>query len=164
MGNEFNDSKKLKGKSDELKDKDSSLPSDSSRITHYASRSLERGFTLLEVLVALAILGIALLAVVRLFSANLREISASGDYVNAAARAEAKLRDVLDDDALAEKTATEQTDDGYRIDTSIKEALKSRTDNLQVKVMEVGVTVDWRRGTKNKSVTLKTLKVVGEQP
>ncbi len=37
------------------------------------------GFTLLEVLVALALLGVGVVVVLQLFSANLRSISASED-------------------------------------------------------------------------------------
>ncbi len=120
------------------------------------------GFTLLEVLVALALLGIALLVVIQLFSAGLRGISSSGDYVAAAAKAETRMREALDDDALAEKTSSEQSD-GYRIETSIKETLKERTDNLQVKLLEIGVTIYWNRGARERSLALKTMKVVNKQ-
>jgi len=121
------------------------------------------GFTLLEVLVALSILGIALTIILQLFSANLRALSASEDYVSAVARAEAKMREVLDDKDLSEKSWSEITDDGYRMDVSINETLKDRTDNLQVRALEVALTVYWTRNTKNKSLTLRTMKVVNKQ-
>jgi len=50
----------------------------------------EKGFTLIEVLVAVALLGIAVTVVIQLFSANLRAIASSEDYIYASARAEAK--------------------------------------------------------------------------
>ena len=118
------------------------------------------GFTLLEILVALALMGIALLFVIRLFSADLRGISASEGYVNAAAKANAKLREVLAGDSLSEKTWSETTDDGYTLDTSIREALKERTDGLQVKLFAIKVDARWRRGTKTRTLTLSTMKVV----
>jgi len=121
------------------------------------------GFTLLEVLVALSILGIALTIILQLFSANLRAMSASEDYVSAVTKAEAKMREVLDDKDLSEKSWSEITDDGYRMDVSINETLKDRTDNLQVRVLEVALTVYWTRNTKNKSLTLRTMKVVNKQ-
>ena len=122
-----------------------------------------RGFTLLVVLVALSILGIALTIILQLFSANLRALSASEDYVSAVTKAEAKMREVLDDKDLSEKSWSEITDDGYRMDVSINETLKDRTDNLQVRVLEVALTVYWTRNTKNKSLTLRTMKVVNKQ-
>jgi len=121
------------------------------------------GFTLLEVLVALSILGIALTIILQLFSANLRALSASEDYVSAVTKAEAKMREVLDDKDLSEKSWSEITDNGYRMDVSINETLKDRTDNLQVRVLEVALTVYWTRNTKNKSLTLRTMKVVNKQ-
>ncbi len=121
------------------------------------------GFTLLEVLVAIAILGIAVTVVLQLFSANLRAISVSGDYVSAATKAEAKMREILSDDKLSEKSSSETTDDGYRIDVSITDALKERTDNLQVRLLEIDLTVHWTRGTKERSLSLKTMKVVNKE-
>ena len=118
------------------------------------------GFTLLEVIVAIAILGIAISVVLQLFSANLRAISVSGDYVNAATRAEIKMREILSDDKLSEKSFSEATQDGYRIDVSIIDVLKERTENLRVKLLEVDLTIHWIQGTKQKSMSLKTLKVV----
>ena len=118
------------------------------------------GFTLLEVIVAIAILGIAITVVLQLFSANLRAISVSGDYVAAATRAEAKMREILSDDRLSEKYFSEATQEGYRIDVSITDVMKERTENLQVKLLEVDLTIHWIQGTKQKSMSLRTLKVV----
>ena len=51
-----------------------------------------KGFTLLEVLVATAILGMAIAVILQLFSANLRAIALSRDYVSASIKAEAKMK------------------------------------------------------------------------
>ena len=125
--------------------------------------SRREGFTLLEVLVAIAILGIAITVVLQLFSANLRAISVSGDYVSAAIKAEAKMREMLSDDKLSEKSSSETTDDGYRIDVSVTDALKERTDNLQVRILEIDLTVHWTRGTKERSLAMKTMKLVNKE-
>ena len=118
------------------------------------------GFTLLEILVALALLGIAITVVLQLFSTNLRALSVSGDYVSAALRAEAKMRDILDDTDLKEKSWSEVTDEGYRFDASVTEVLKERTENLQVKMLEISLATQWLEGSKTKYITLKTLRVV----
>ena len=119
-----------------------------------------KGFTLLEVLVAISILGIAVAVILQLFSANLRALSLSGDYVSASIRAEARMKELLDDEKIAEKTTSETTDDGYRIDVWITEALKERTENLPVKLLEIDMTMSWLKGAKERSLTLKTMKVV----
>jgi prepilin-type N-terminal cleavage/methylation domain-containing protein len=119
------------------------------------------GFTLLEVLVAIAILGIAITVVIQLFSANLRAISASGDYVSASIKAESKMREILsDENKLIEESFSESTNDGYIIDVSINNVLNERTDNLMVRLLEINLTVHWTRGIKEKSLTLKTMKLV----
>ncbi len=121
------------------------------------------GFTLLEILVALALLGIALLVIVQLFSADLRGISGSEDYVVAVAKAESRMRELLDDDKLAEADWSEPTDDGYRIDISVKEALKDRTENLQVRLFDIRLSVSWRKGERDRFVTLSTQKVMNKE-
>ena len=120
-----------------------------------------KGFTLLEVLVATAILGIAIAVILQLFSANLRAISLSRDYVSASIKAEAKMKEILNsDEKISEKAFSETTDDGYRVDVSITDVLKERTENLQVKLLEIDLTIRWLKGTKEKSLTLSTMKVV----
>jgi len=127
------------------------------------SNSRSAGFTLLEVLVAVAILGIAIAVILQLFSADLRAISLSGNYVEAAAKAEAKMREVLDDDALTERSLSETTNDGYRIDVSVTRALGSRTENLPVILLEISLTVHWTKGTKERALNLRTMKMVTKQ-
>ena len=55
----------------------------------------ERGFTLLEVLVALAILGLAVVAVIQGFAQGLRLLKLSGDHQRAVLVADQKIREVL---------------------------------------------------------------------
>jgi len=118
------------------------------------------GFTLLEILVTLALIGIAITVILQLFSSNLRALSVSKDYVSAAIRAEAKMREILESTDLTEKSWSEVTDEGYRFDAAITETLKERTENLQVRMLEIALTVQWSEGLKTKFLTLKTLKVV----
>ena len=122
-----------------------------------------RGFTLIEVLVATSIMGIAIAVILQLFSANLRNISDSSDYVAAATRAEVKMMEVLDNHSLLEKSYSEITNDGYRMDIAITETLKERTENLQVRLFEIALTVRWTKGTKEKSMTLRSIKVVRKE-
>ena len=125
--------------------------------------SSAKGFTLLEVLVAVALLGIAITVVLQLFSADLRAIAASEEYVSAAARAEAKMREVQDNDTLSEGSTSEITDDGYWVDVSVASTLGERTETLQVMLMDILVTVRWSKGIKEKSLSLRTMKLVNRQ-
>jgi general secretion pathway protein I len=121
--------------------------------------SMERGFTLLEVLVALSIMAIAVTLILQLFSADLRAVFVSGKEVSAAAKADARLREILTAAAIStEASWRETTNDGYRMDISIAEVLKDRTDSLPVKLLEIALTINWTEGAKEKSITLRTMK------
>lgn len=126
-------------------------------------KNAEKGFTLIEVLVAVALLGIAVTVVIQLFSANLRALASSEDYIYASAKAEAMMREILDDDELSETSFSEITDDGYRIDVSIAEVLQDRTENLQVRLLEVVLAVYWTSGTRERSMTLRTMKMLEKE-
>ncbi len=132
-------------------------------ISEAAPAGCQKGFTLLEVLVSLALMGIVLVAIFQLFSAGLRGVAASDDYVNAVIRAEAKMREILDDQNLSEKSWKERTEDGYTIEATVNSTADDRTENLQVKLLEINLTVHWTNGIKKRSLTLKTMKVVDKQ-
>lgn len=118
------------------------------------------GFTLLEILVALMLLTVSLVAILELYSANLRGIAKADDYSHAVILAESRMREILDDEALSEQTSTDTTDDGYRIDTVVSSTARERTENLQVSLFEIDLTVSWTKDAKPQAVTLKTLKIV----
>ena len=121
----------------------------------------QAGFTLLEVLVALAILGVALAVIFQIFSANLRTVKFAEDDGYAAAKAAARMRFIVDQEPPSEATSwTETTDDGYNMDVSISEYMADRTENLPVKMLQIDLTIHWLRGTKPKSLTLRTVKTV----
>jgi type II secretion system protein I len=120
----------------------------------------KEGFTLLEVLVSLAIMAIAVTLVLQLFSADLRAVSRAGDMTWASVKADARIKKILDELSPVTASWGEATDDGYRMDVSIAEVLTDRTDNLPFKLMEVSLIVAWTEGRKEKSLSLKTLKMV----
>ncbi|MBF0327661.1 MAG: type II secretion system protein [Nitrospirae bacterium] len=122
-----------------------------------------KGFTLLEVLVALSILGIAVSVVFQVFSAGLRGIAASEDYVFASAKALSKMREFTESEKFSEKSSRETTDDGYTVDVKVSKVFNERTDRLQVDIVEIDLTVSWTKGIRNKSINFKTLKTVGKQ-
>jgi type II secretion system protein I len=121
------------------------------------------GFTLLEILVAMAVMSIALVAVFELFSADLRGLAASDDYVAAVIKAEAKMREILDEENLTEKSWQETSDDGFAFAATIKKTAEDRTENLPVNLLEINLTVKWTRGQKDRSFMLKTMKLVTKQ-
>jgi len=122
-----------------------------------------KGFTLLEILVATALLGIAITVVLQLFSANIRAIGDASDYVKAVTWTEIKMRELLDSASMEEKSYRETANNGYTMDVSITEILKERTENLNVRLFEIVLTTHWLKGIKEKSFTLRTLKTVRKE-
>jgi len=122
-----------------------------------------KGFTLLEVLVALAILATAVTIIFQLFSASLRNIGVSEDVVLATVKAEAKMREVLNSEELKENSWTETTDDGYTFAVNITQTLQEKTDTMPVQVLQVDLAISWTKNAKTRTLHLKTFKTVDRQ-
>lgn len=133
------------------------------RIRHLAFNSSQAGFTLLEVLAAIAVFGIALVVILQLLSANLKGIGASEDYAYAVLMAESKMREILTDEELSTGSWEESTEDGYTVITDISTAEDERTENLPVELLEITLRVSWTDGIKDRTFSLKTVKMVEKE-
>ncbi|MBP7526691.1 MAG: prepilin-type N-terminal cleavage/methylation domain-containing protein [Syntrophorhabdaceae bacterium] len=122
-----------------------------------------RGFTLLEILVAFVILAVTVTVILQLFSANLKTLWMSDDYVTATTLADVKMREVLEIETLREDTSSETTPQGYRMDVTVTEALEGRTRNLAWKMFEVVLKVSWQKEGKNRSISVSTLRTAKRQ-
>jgi len=120
----------------------------------------QRGFTLLEILVAFVILAVTVTVILQLFSANLKTLWMSDDYVTAATLADVKMREALESGVLRENTSSETTPQGYRMDVVVTEALGKRTENLAWKMFEVALKVSWQKEGKKKTISVRTLRTV----
>ena len=114
----------------------------------------------MEIMVALAVMGFAVVYLVQLFSSNLRMIGTSQDYMTALTQAEAMMREIVESDKIEEKSWNEQTDQGFQIEVSVAEAQKERTENLPIKLLQIEMNLSWEKALRKKSLTLRTLKVV----
>lgn len=123
-------------------------------------RQGERGFTLLEVLVALALLGIALVVIFQLFSANLHAVASSEDYVAAVSKAESLMREVLALEEFEEEAWSDRTEDGYQYEVAVEKSAEKRTELLNAELWNVKLKLRWQQGAKNRSITLTTLRVM----
>ncbi|MFO7569227.1 MAG: prepilin-type N-terminal cleavage/methylation domain-containing protein [Smithellaceae bacterium] len=120
----------------------------------------QSGFTLLEILVALTLFGIAISVLVQLYSSSLRTLTTSGQYLPALIIADARMNELLAADNLQEQTKTEYQYDVYRVEISVTEALTERTQSLPVRLMEVDLTVVWQVNQNEKKLQLKSYKTV----
>lgn len=120
----------------------------------------ERGFTLIEIMVALTVMAFAVVYLVQLFSSNLRMIGTSQDYTEALTRAESAMREIVESDKIEEKSWKESTDQGYQMEVSVSEAQNERTENLPIKLLQIDMIFSWEKSMRKKSLTLRTLKIV----
>jgi len=119
------------------------------------------GFTLLEIMVSLAILAIAIVVVIQLFSASLRSIAVSEGYLQAELKAAEKLREVLEDDKkLAEGSISDVKDENYTVNIEVKPVKEDRTLDLGFNLMEVTLNMQWKDSAKQHNITLSTYKLV----
>ena len=116
----------------------------------------------MEIMVALTVMGFAVVYMVQLFSSNLRLIGTSQDYMAALTQAEAVMRVIVESDKIEEKSWKEETDQGFQVEVSISETLKERTENLPIKLLQVEMIFSWEKALRKKSLTLKTLKVLNK--
>jgi general secretion pathway protein I len=100
-----------------------------------------KGFSLLEVMIALAILGIAVVAVFQLFSINLRTTRKAEDYTKAIFYA----RSLMDEAHIFSDPSGESTSKEHegRYATRRNVALKSESEDGRIKVYEIAVSVTW---------------------
>ena len=127
----------------------------------------EKGFTLIEVAVAMAILGVGVVTVLELFSAGLRVERNSGIRTRAVVRARALLDQTLAIPEIAPGADHGEYGDGYRWERRIREA-PEYTDNgdqelgveSELTMLEVEVSVLWPQDLHREGVyTVRTLRV-----
>lgn len=120
----------------------------------------QKGFTLLEIMIALVLICLVVVSVIELSSANLRNLAKSDDYVEGSARANDKMRDVLELERIEEKSWIESGDDRYVYDIAIVEIERERSRALAVRLMQITVKASDTKNSDAKPVTVKTAKMI----
>lgn len=143
----------------------------------------KKGFTLLEIMVAMAIMAIALVTVIQLFSGALRSARVSHDYSLAVMGAKEKLDEALTVSTLNEFDELEKTGEfeseelkGYRWEITgpdeyqMPEGLAMDVEeesgvlsDLPFKLYQIGITVRWASGLHEKEISYNTLKILEEE-
>lgn len=117
------------------------------------------GFTLLEIMIALALIGLVAVSLIELSSANLRHLAKSDECVELVTRANAKMRGVLELERFEEQTWTETDNDGYVYEIAVAEIEKERSDFLPVRLMQITVKARAAGRQHVRAVSLKTSRM-----
>ncbi len=120
------------------------------------------GFTLIEVLVAFAVLAVSLGVVFQIFSTGTRASRAAEAYTHATLLAESKLAAVGVEEPLEDGERTGEFDNGFRWRLAVRPYRldgQERDGAAALLAYEIGVTVLWHDGGGPKSVSLTTLRL-----
>jgi len=145
----------------ESKSRISNVECEKSAIGNRQSAIENGGFTLLEVAVAIALLGIALVVAVELLGVGLRSASASGDYTRAVLLAKQKVEEIPLQDFVPQVIEGTLTG-GYRWSAEIVPHGESKP-GLPARLFRLRVKVSWIGRGGSKGVELVTLRAAVEE-
>jgi general secretion pathway protein I len=125
----------------------------------------ESGFTLLEVVIALAILGIGLTVIIELFSGGLRLGRTSEEYTKAINYASVKMEEIMTQQNVEEGTDEGEFDDTFRWQVGVNKVdvlpgEKSTEFKPPVELYQVKVDVLWKSGSKERSARLESYRTI----
>jgi general secretion pathway protein I len=126
---------------------------------------LDNGFTLLEVVVALAILGIGLTVIIELFSGGLRLARTSEEYTKAMNYGSTKMEEIMTQQNMEEGTEEGEFDDTFRWQVGVTKldvlpGEKSTDFKPPVELYQVKVDVLWKSGSKERSARLESYRTI----
>ncbi len=126
------------------------------------SRDSDRGFTLLETLVAISILAISLVVILQLFSGGLKSSTLSDEYTRGIFHAREKMDEILLAGELTEGIISGEFDDGFKwkaeaLHLDIEEA---KDIKLPFRAFNIKVDVMWDVGGREKHFAISAVKLV----
>ena len=121
------------------------------------------GFSLLEVIVALAIMAMGFVTVLQLFSGSIRLVSLSEQYLKGTTLAHSKMGELeVNNYSVTEYEGIFPDEKNYRWQLQVSphtSPLNSKEDNIQLS--EVTLNVLWEEAGKTRDIEFSTLKVDG---
>lgn len=125
------------------------------------ARVSERGFTLIEVIVAFAIVALAMSALFQIFSTGLRSSVVTENYNMAVLLADSKLAGIGIEEPLEAGDQSGTFDNGFRWETNVRpyDDGGSTFTPGAIQAFEVTVTVKWGGVVRERTVSLATLRL-----
>jgi general secretion pathway protein I len=143
----------------------------SNKVQNPNGRAKSRGFTLIEVVVALAILGIALTVIIELFAGGLRLARTSKEYTKAVNYVNAKMEEITSRQILEEGITEGEFDDTFHWRVTMNKVNllpveKPWEVKPPIQLFKIKVDVLWKSGPKERSTgteTYRTMKVEDDE-
>ena len=122
------------------------------------------GFTLIEVVVAVGILGIGLTVIVELLAGGLRLARVSDEHTKAMNYAHMKMEETLTKREIQEGTEEGEIDNTFRWQVGVKKdnLLPDRGTDFKppVELMQVKVSIFWKSGARERSTGIESCRLV----
>jgi general secretion pathway protein I len=123
------------------------------------------GFTLIEVVVAMAILAVGLTIIIELFSGGLRLGRTSVEYTKALNYARMKMEEIAVKKDLEEGSEEGEFDHTYRWKVDIKRAdilpIENETNyKIPAELFHITIDILWKSGSKERSNRIESYKVM----
>jgi len=129
---------------------------------HFLGRA---GFTLIEVIVAVAILSVTLVMIMQLFAAGLKSSRASCDYTRAVMHAKDKMEELFA--APVQKRENGEFRDGYKWETVTEpynEPTHEELKNIDINLLKMKVKIMWSTVSKKEnSVEFECLRMLSAE-
>ena len=134
-----------------------------------ARRGAPAGFTLLEIAIALAIIGVGVVSVMQIFGASLRLQDRASRESRVVLHARAAMDALLFQPEIADHTEERDTAEGFHTRILVRHAgaTEGLTDKdldfqSEVSLRYLQVDVTWQDGVGKKTYTLKSLRMAPE--
>jgi general secretion pathway protein I len=118
----------------------------------------DSGFTLMEVIVSVAVLAISFVMIMQLFSGGLRASRTSCDYSRAIVHAKDKMEEM----SIFPENTSGEFGDGFRWETEVEPVIEPSEDNNYYSLLKIKVRILWDdvRGKTNhvELISLRTMK------
>jgi general secretion pathway protein I len=129
---------------------------------NYRSFNTRAGFTLIEVIVAVALLSVSLVMIMQLFAAGLKSSRASCDYTRAVMHAKDKMEELYTSPLHRQESG--EFSDGYQWTAGAKpyeEVADKEDEENSFKLFKMKVKITWNITSKTaNSFELESLKMV----
>jgi general secretion pathway protein I len=123
------------------------------------------GFTLIEVVVAMAILAIGLTIIIELFSGGLRLGRTSVEYTKAVNYARIKMEEISLKQTMEEGSEEGEFDNTYRWQIDVKRVNVLQPENRPdfeppAELFQVKINILWKSGSKERSTRIESLRTI----